>query len=212
MLECRDIFQSYGEQPVLTDVSLTVQAGELHQVAGPSGGGKTTLLRVLCLLEKPLAGTVLLDNEEFCYGDIFGRAAWIRSERFRKVITLVSQQIFLWPHLTCRKNIEMAGNGNAHQQLAKELNVHGCLDRYPNEVSVGQRQRLALIRAIATKPRFLILDEVTSALDTAMAAVATALLERLVEKGIGIILVTHRQHDWKRVQPRNWWIEHGRLT
>lgn len=212
MLECCSITQGYGADPVLTDVSLKVKAGELHQVSGPSGGGKTTLLRVLCLLEAPVAGNVVLDGVEYAHRDLFSRSAWSTNEQFRRSVTLVSQQIFLWPHLTCRQNIEIVGGAaGAYEELAETLNVATCLQRYPNQISIGQRQRIALIRAIATRPRFLLLDEVTSALDQEMSAIMAGILEGLVESGIGILIVTHREHEWQRIQPSCWWIEHGRL-
>jgi ABC-type polar amino acid transport system ATPase subunit len=213
VLACRSISQVYGSTPVLAEVSLDVRAGELHQVSGPSGGGKTTLLRILCLLESPTLGTVSLDGAEFRHHDIFSRSAWILNQPFRNAVTLVSQQIFLWPHLTCRQNIEMAGGDEStYEEFAAELDVAKCLERYPNQVSVGQRQRIALIRAIATKPHFLLLDEVTSALDNRMCGIATAVLEDLVGKGIGILFVTHREHEWQRTVPKRWWIEHGRMS
>lgn len=212
MLECRAVTQTYGSVPILSEVSLQVRGGELHQISGPSGGGKTTLLRILCLLESPIQGAVLLDNVEYRHQDIFSRAAWSNNDHFRQAITLVAQQIFLWPHLTCRQNIEMvAADKSTYEDLAERLDVLKCMDRFPNQVSVGQRQRVAFIRAVMTNPRFLLLDEVTSALDHNMCAVATNLIEELVASGMGVLMVTHRGHDWQRTQPHMWWIEHGRL-
>ncbi len=213
MLECRSITQTYGSEPVLFEVSLQINGGVLHQVSGPSGGGKTTLLRVLCLLEAPVTGAILLDDVAYSHRDLFSRSAWSANEKFRRSVTLVSQQIFLWPHLTCRQNIEMVGGEpETYEKLAETLNVARCLERYPNQVSIGQRQRIALIRAIATRPRFLLLDEVTSALDQKMSSIATGILEKLVESDIGVLIVTHRDHEWRRMRPARWWIEHGRLT
>ena len=213
MLECSGIFQTYGQAAILEDVSLRIRPGELHQVSGPSGGGKTTLLRILCLFESPVAGEVSLHTQAYRHGDMFARASWVQNERFRQAVTLVSQQIFLWPHLTCRENIEMvAGVSDTVEVLAERLNVAHCLPRFPNQVSVGQRQRIALIRAIATKPEFLILDEVTSALDNRMCGIATELISEITRGGVGTLIVTHRDHEWTDISPQRWWIEHGRLT
>ena len=211
MLECRSVNQTYNALPILADVSLAIAPGEIHQISGPSGGGKTTLLRVLCLLETPSAGAVLLDGVEYVAKNLFAREAWALNADFRRHVTLVSQQIFLWPHLTCQANIEaVGGRTEDYSALAERLNVAECLSRFPNQVSVGQRQRVALLRSIATRPRFLILDEVTSALDESMASIVTGLFEELARSGLGILLVTHRAHGWS-VPPTAWWMEHGRL-
>jgi ABC-type polar amino acid transport system ATPase subunit len=213
MLECSCISQRYGETTILEDVSLTIRPGELHQVSGPSGGGKTTLLRVLCLLEAPSAGCVRLHAKDFHHGEIFARSTWARNEQFRRAVTLVSQQIFLWPHLTCRDNIELVcGASGAYEVLAERLNVAHCLPRFPNQVSLGQRQRIALIRALTTKPEYLLLDEVTSALDSRTAEVAVDVISEVARHGVGVLIVTHREHQWVDVSPHSWWIEHGRLA
>lgn len=213
MLECRSATQNYGSVSVLSEVTLQIKGGELHQVSGPSGGGKTTLLRILCLLERAAAGAVMLEGVEFHHRDIFSRSAWSENEGFRQAVTLVAQQIFLWPHLTCRRNIELVGTERAaYEELASRLDVTKCLERFPNQVSVGQRQRVALIRAISTGPRYILLDEVTSALDQRMCKVATEIVEELVDRGVGVLMVTHREHQWRRAKPHRWWIEHGRLT
>lgn len=212
MLDGNCISLHYGLEPVLDEVSLRIKEGEIHQVSGPSGGGKTTLLRVLSLLDAPKAGQILLDGREFRHGHLFAPSTWIRNEPFRRSVTLVSQQIFLWPHLTCRQNIEFVHAGrDTYAELAERLNVAHCLNRYPNQASIGQRQRIALIRAIVTRPRYLLLDEVTSALDQEMCAISTGLIEQLAIDGMGVLMVTHRDHDWKRITPKRWWIEHGRL-
>lgn len=212
MLECRGISQTYGETSILEDVSLTITPGELHQISGPSGGGKTTLLRILCLLELPIAGHVALNGEQYRHENIFARRSWDRNRRFRQAVTLVSQQIFLWPHLTCRQNIEMVSvDAHPYGVLAERLNIAHCLSRYPNQVSVGQRQRVALIRAIATAPEYLFLDEVTSALDNQMCRIAAEVISEIVAAGVGVLIVTHRDHEWEDIAPRRWWIEHGRL-
>jgi polar amino acid transport system ATP-binding protein len=213
MLECTRIFQRYGNAEILEDVSLKIGPGELHQVSGPSGGGKTTLLRILCLLEAPIAGSVSLHAQDFHHGEIFARATWARNEEFRQAVTLVSQQIFLWPHLTCRDNIELAcGADGSYEALAERLEVAHCLPRFPNQVSLGQRQRIALIRAITTKPEYLLLDEVTSALDNRTSAVAVDVISEIARSGVGVLIVTHREHQWVDVTPQRWWIEHGRLA
>jgi ABC-type polar amino acid transport system ATPase subunit len=96
--------------------------------------------------------------------------------------------------------------------LAERLNVAKCMNRYPNQVSVGQRQRIAIIRSIATRPYYLILDEVTSALDERMSAIVTDLFSEFSKSGAGVAIVTHRKHDWQHPNVHRWWIEHGRLT
>ena len=194
MLECADIVVTYGGQKVLRDVSIAVAPGKVTAIVGPSGAGKSTILRTLAFLESPVSGSITLDDETFCYPLVPDGPLpqpWPR-------VTAVFQQLFLWPHLTLRNNIllplrlrSVADAEARIESLCHRFDMDDFVDRYPNEVSGGQRQRAALARALALKPTYLLLDEITSALDVEQAAAIVSHLGELTGEGIGVLLVTH---------------------
>jgi len=175
----------------LSGVSVTVKPGRVTAVIGPSGSGKTTLIRSLALLDPPDSGRITIDGQRFEY-PASGPSLlppWPR-------VTVVFQQLFLWPHLTLRENIvlPLRLRGNPATGLPEMVELFGMadfIDRYPNEVSVGQRQRAALARAAILNPTYILLDEITSALDIEQTGVITRYLVSLRDRGIGLLLVTH---------------------
>lgn len=194
MLACKDINISYGGRDVLHNVSIAVEPGKVTAIVGPSGAGKSTILRCLAFLESPSAGSVELDGSYYNYPLGLNQAT---PEPWPKV-TAVFQQLFLWPHLTLRKNIllplELRNIGDAEariKSLVDRFDMAEFIDRYPNQASGGQRQRAALVRALALKPSYLLLDEITSALDVEQAASIINHLADLKRDGIGILMVTH---------------------
>jgi ABC-type methionine transport system ATPase subunit len=194
MLRCSNIAMHYGDSRVLHDASVFVEPGKMTAIIGPSGAGKSTILRILACLEPPESGTVEIDGEEFRYPAAIEAAEpqpWPR-------ITAVFQQLFLWPHMTLRENIslplrlrsvpDMESRVGA---LIERFDMGEFIDRYPNEVSGGQRQRAAIARALALKPAYLLLDEITSALDVEQAAAIIKHLDFLKAENIGILMITH---------------------
>jgi len=162
MLRAKNITKFYGKHLVLDDVSLELAPGTITTIVGPSGSGKSTLLKALSLLESPDSGSVSLNGTiyEFAPG---------QKNRITPPwpeITVVFQQLFLWPHMTLRQNIALPlkkfGKKKALDTvnlLIDQLDMKNFADRYPNEVSIGQRQLAAIARAFALQPRFLLLDE-----------------------------------------------------
>ena len=194
MLIGENIRQSYAGHEILNGINLSVAPGQITAVLGPSGAGKSTLLRTLSLLDLPDSGRVIVDDATYTFpqkskNQVIG--PWPK-------LTVVFQQLFLWPHLTLRQNIllpleklnpdRMNGEVTA---LIERFELEDLVDRYPNEVSLGQRQKVALVRALVLKPKYLLLDEITSALDVEHVSKVLEHLQTLKAQGTGILLVTH---------------------
>jgi len=194
MLYAETISKSYGERNVLSEVSLSVEAGSACVVIGPSGSGKSTLLRCIGLLEPADMGAMTLDGKK--YSLIADRK---RMDPPWPDLTVVFQQHFLWPHLTLSENISLPLERRMSKpeirrtmgELIELFDMADFIRRYPNEASVGQRQRVALARAFALRPRYILLDEVTSSLDVEQIEKLFRHLVVLLSSGIGMVIVTH---------------------
>ena len=195
MLSVRNLSFAYdNNKTIFKSVDLEIKPGEITVLIGPSGTGKTTLLRCLALLDPPQTGEIAIDDEAFIFPEPReGNPAppWPK-------LTAVFQQLFLWPHLTLRENILMpvrlrglADNGTELEKLIEAFDMQEFIDHYPNEASLGQRQRVALARSLMLKPRYLLLDEITSALDVEQIAKILSYLKTLRGQDIGIFLITH---------------------
>lgn len=194
MLEARNLSFSYGNRPIFKDVNMAIDPGGITVLIGPSGTGKTTLLRCLALLEPAQKGSIRVDDEVFSYPMAEGK---IIAPPWPK-LTTVFQQLFLWPHLTLRENIllpvrrrKMPDMKEHLESLIDAFDMKEFIDNYPNEASLGQRQRVALARALMLHPRYLLLDEITSALDVEQIAKILSYLKGLRGKDIGIFIITH---------------------
>lgn len=194
MLTASNIQKSYGSKSVLHSVDLTLEPGKITCLIGPSGGGKTTLLKCLSLVECPDAGEVNIDGKAYQFPMIDNRQL---TPSPYPAMTVVFQSLFLWPHLTLRENILLPGrnvNPDAEKDLEGLIRVFemsGFIDHYPNEASGGQRQRVALARALILNPRYILLDEITSALDVEQTAKILTKLTHLKDRNIGTLLITH---------------------
>jgi putative ABC transport system ATP-binding protein len=200
ILELRDVVKSYGAGPTevraLTDVSATVAPGELVAVRGPSGCGKSSLLHLAGGLEDPTAGHVLLDGR-----DLAGLGAKARAALRRTTAGYVFQRLNLVPGLTALENVmlplELDGvatrtaRGAAREALAA-VGLTEQIDRYPDDFSGGQQQRIAIARAVVGERRLVLADEPTGSLDTATGDAVIELLASLSsDRGTAVILVTH---------------------
>jgi L-cystine transport system ATP-binding protein len=186
------IRKRYGGREVIKGASICVASRGVTVLIGPSGGGKSTLLRTMSLLEYPDAGVVQIDDASYQ----FPRDAERRDISPWPKVTVVFQQHFLWPHMTIRNNIYLPARRHEDYEarvaaLAAAFDMTKVLDRYPNEASVGQRQRAALMRGLALNPHYILLDEITAALDVEQSG---KILRYFLDGGgqeIGILIVTH---------------------
>ncbi len=188
------IRKSFGDAEILHGIDLEVEPGTITTVIGPSGSGKSTLLRGLALLDPPDEGDVHLDEQRIA----FPRTEPIPTREIWPHLTVVFQQLFLWPHLTIRQNVALPLRSRQAEDPAgradtviEDFGIATFADRFPNEVSVGQRQLGAIARALALRPRYLLLDEITSALDVEYVAMILDRLKKLRSDGVGILLVSH---------------------
>jgi polar amino acid transport system ATP-binding protein len=191
MLRVHNLFKSIDGQKILDNISFELQKGEIIAITGPSGGGKSTLLRSVALLEKLDHGSVNVDNEVYEFPLVSNQKTYSIYPK----ITMVFQQLFLWPHLTVLRNITLAASKDLDQilldELVKTFGIQDLLNKYPNKISGGQKQRIALIRALILKPDYLLLDEITSALDTNLSKIVMEYISKIASQGTGILIVTH---------------------
>ena len=209
-----DLYQSFGELEVLKGVSETVRKGEVVSIIGPSGGGKSTFLRCLNLLEKPEKGTIIFEGEE-----ITGKKVDI--DRHRQKMGMVFQHFNVFPHLTVQENITIAPVLVKHQSReqadakARELlDRVGLLDKYdemPGNLSGGQKQRLAIVRALAMEPDVMLFDEPTSALDPEMVGEVLDVIKGLVKSGMTSVIVTHEMGFSREVSDRVLFMAEGSI-
>ena len=203
-----------GSHPALDGVSLQLEKVHTLVLIGPSGGGKSTLLRIIAGLEHPDSGTVEINGERV----IFEQAPLLRH---RRTIGTVFQAFNLFPHLTALQNITLPlEKVHGHpppeaEEIARRLLVRFRLENHaakrPAELSGGQRQRIAIARAISIKPRLLLFDEPTSALDPEMTAEVLDMIKELREEGRDFILVTHEMGFARQVADQGAFLAGGRI-
>lgn len=209
MLVATHILKRYRGVDILNDVAITVEPGKITSLVGPSGSGKTTLLRVLSLLDLPDAGTIIFEGETYTFP--------MRAKDITPPwpsISVVFQQLFLWPHLTMRQNILLPLRNQKSEHLEEMIDLFQMkefIDRYPNQASLGQRQRVALVRALVLTPKYLLLDEITSALDIEQVGVVLNHLQALRDRGVGVLLVTHLLNFARRASDQVVFLDDGRV-
>lgn len=210
MLIGKKITKKFGENPVLDKVNISIERGKITTLIGPSGSGKTTLLRVMSLLEQADSGAVSIDGIDYRHPgeDEDAILPWPK-------ISVVFQQLFLWPHLTLRQNILLPLGKEKDLSYMEELlvmfDMNEFVDRYPNQASLGQRQRTALVRALVLEPDYLLLDEITSALDIEQVAVVLKHVQTLRDRGVGILIVTHLLNFAQRASDQIVFLDHGKV-
>jgi polar amino acid transport system ATP-binding protein len=194
MIELKDVRKSFGSLEVLKGVSLKVQKGEVLSVIGGSGSGKSTMLMCINGLEPIQGGQILVDGT-----DVHARGTDLN--KLRQKIGIVFQQWNAFPHLNVLENVMLAlrkvlgkSKKEAEEIAVKQLTHVGLGEKlkvYPSKLSGGQQQRMAIARALAMSPDYMLFDEVTSALDPQLVGEVLDTLKMLSEEGMTMILVTH---------------------
>ncbi|MGL4345013.1 MAG: amino acid ABC transporter ATP-binding protein [Cellulosilyticaceae bacterium] len=217
MLHISNVYKSFGKNAVLKGVNLDVNAGEVLVIVGPSGGGKTTLLRTINCLEKCDKGTIQINGETLCENGVYAPKKTL--EQIRRNIGLVFQNFNLFPHFSVLENmieapIRVLGKDKevARQEALDILGFLGLSDKqnsYPFELSGGQKQRVAIGRALAMSPKLMCFDEPTSALDPALTDEVAKVIESLSQKGMTMLIITHDMEFAKKVAHRIISIDQG---
>jgi polar amino acid transport system ATP-binding protein len=212
LLALDNVSKSFGHVEVIKGVSLTVRKGEHVVIFGPSGGGKSTLLRLMNLLEVPDSGKVIFEDRQYFphAGHMMDRAS--RLQQLRSQIGMVFQRFNLYPHLTALQNVTLAltdvkkmarkaAREKAEANLA-EVGLKDRMDHYPAQLSGGQQQRVAIARALAMDPKLMLFDEPTSALDPELIGEVLGVMEKLAMEGMTMVAVTHEMGFAKHVGDR----------
>jgi len=213
MIRVSGVSKRFGPVEVLRGISFDVHEGEVVVLIGPSGSGKSTLLRCINFLEEFQAGEILVDGETVGYADgTRKRQTEAGIARLRSKAGMVFQNYNLFPHKTAIENIMMGpvlvnGESKAHArahalELLAKVGLQDKANHYPSQLSGGQQQRVAIARALAMRPKVMLFDEVTSALDPELVEEVLKALRDLSKEGMTMIIVTHEMQFARDVADR----------
>jgi polar amino acid transport system ATP-binding protein len=213
------LVKRFGTKPVLDGVDAQVEKGEIVALTGPSGVGKSTLLRCINYLEPFDGGTIDVDGLVLRPAMAHGHASSLR--QLRRKVGMVFQQFNLFPHLNALDNITLAprvtaGVGREESnatalELLRRVHLADHAQAYPHQLSGGQQQRVAIARSLAQQPDILLFDEPTSALDPAMKREVLEVMGELAQTGMTMLVVTHELDFVRSVATRMWEIKAGRI-
>lgn len=213
ILKVVDLQKKFHKLEVLKGISTTFHENEVVSIIGPSGGGKSTFLRCLNLLEQPTSGQILFDGTDIC--TIKGKAI----DHCRQRMGMVFQQFNLFPHMSIMKNMTIAPvkllgvkEEDAVKEAEKLLARVGLLDKkdaYPGQLSGGQKQRIAIVRALMMKPDVMLFDEPTSALDPEMVGEVLNVMRELAKEHMTMLVVTHEMGFAREVADRVMFLDGG---
>ena len=215
LIETKGLQKSFGDNHVLKGVDLQIHQGEALAIIGPSGGGKSTFLRCLNLLEEPDDGDVIFEGQKI-------NQKGTDVDKYRQKMGMVFQHFNVFPHMTVKENITLAPvllkkktPAEADQKALYLLDRIGLLDKkdeYPRKLSGGQKQRLAIVRALAMEPDVMLFDEPTSALDPEMVGEVLSVIRTLVKDGMTTVIVTHEMGFAREVSDRIIFISDGQIV
>tara|TARA_B100001057_G_scaffold205565_1_gene206273 strand:+ start:16666 stop:17316 length:651 start_codon:yes stop_codon:yes gene_type:complete len=209
-LSLQNISLDLDNKEILKGLNLQVDKGEFIAITGASGAGKTSLLRIICGLESPKEGEILLDNMI-----IFNKGISVPTEK--RNIGLVIQEKVLFPHLTARKNIEFGLSKNSPNEshvdeILHHLNITKLSNKFPHELSGGESQRVALARSIVMKPKLLLLDEPFTGLDTELKSNIYPEIQSILKNNmITSLMVTHDLNEVKALSDKCFNLDSGKL-
>jgi ectoine/hydroxyectoine ABC transporter ATP-binding protein len=225
MVRFMNVTKSYGSLTVLDNLNLDVAEGEMVTVIGPSGSGKTTVLRMLMTLETINSGVIYVDGKPLTHMERKGRlvpADERHLRRMRSSIGMCFQHFNLFPHMTALQNcmegpVQVLGMSRTDARARSEelLDMVGMIekkDQHPSRLSGGQQQRVAIARALAMRPKVMLFDEVTSALDPEVIGEVTNVIRRLVaEHNLTMLMVTHQMGFARDISDRVCFFYRGRI-
>ena len=216
LLQIQNLRKSFGSLDVLKGITTDIRKGEVVVMIGPSGGGKSTFLRCMNLLEQPTEGSIVFDGLDIV------RADEATKNRVRSEMGMVFQHFNLFPHLSILDNVTLAPRlvrGKAKDVAEREaralLDRVGLADKaaaYPQQLSGGQKQRVAIVRSLAMEPKVMLFDEPTSALDPEMVGEVLDVMKDLAKNGMTMVVVTHEMRFARDVASRVLFLEGGRLA
>ena len=214
MIEVRNLTKRFGQLTVLNDISTSFAAKEVVSVIGPSGGGKSTFLRCLNLLETPTSGEIIFDGVNICdkKTDI---------NLHRQKMGMVFQQFNLFENMNVLRNLTIApmkirkmSREEAETkaaELVRRVGLSNKLTAYTSQLSGGQKQRIAIVRALMMNPEVMLFDEPTSALDPEMIGEVLGVMKNLAEDGMTMIVVTHEMRFAREVSSRTLFLDGGKI-
>jgi ABC-type polar amino acid transport system ATPase subunit len=214
LVELDKLNKWFGDLHVLKDIDLQVDPGSVNVIIGPSGSGKSTILRCINLLEEPTSGRVVFDGRDIT--DVR-----VNLNRVRTDIGIVFQSFNLFPHMSALGNITVAlrkvlklSDAEARERALQELEHVGLEERgesYPSQLSGGQQQRVAIARALAMRPKLMLFDEVTSALDPELVREVLDIMQRLADEGMTMVVVSHEMGFAREVGTRLLVMDDGQI-
>ena len=215
IVEIRNLKKAFGDHVVLDGINLCVRQGEKVVVLGPSGSGKSTMLRCINELEVPTSGEIFVSGVEVT-------SPKTNLNKVREHLGMVFQRFNLWPHKTVLENVILAQTtvlkvpaAEAREKARALLASVGLADKaeaYPASLSGGQQQRVAIARALAMEPKVMLFDEPTSALDPELVGEVLAVMKRLAESGMTMIVVTHEIGFAREVADRVIFMDGGHIV
>ena len=215
LFEIKDLQKKFGSLTVFDGLSETICKGDVVVIIGPSGGGKSTFIRCLNLLEQPTAGKIYFEGEDIT-------AKGFDVNKHRQKVGMVFQQFNLFNNLTVLENITISLTKVKKQseeeskekalKLLKRVGLEDKANAYPSQLSGGQKQRIAIVRALAMEPDVLLFDEPTSALDPEMVGEVLQVISDLARDGITMVVVTHEMGFARKVGTRVFFMDGGQIA